>query len=274
LAVPLDITIHDFHLLNPDPHEPAYGDQEGHSPALSDRTHDVRAWQDRHRWALDTARRIIAPSHAAKNILLRMRPDIAARIVVAWHPEPDLPEVIPCQIPPTRHHDSTRVLILGHAQRIKGREVAGMVAAYSRENELPFDFLWVGLDLERDTKVFAPNYRNYGGYEVGQIPQILNAYEPDVLWFPSQVPETYCYALSEALRTKLPMVASRVGAFIERLKGRRHTILVPPTSSSSEWLEALASVRDDKTTGSGNSAQLGEQATVMRSFYSDRYFYG
>ena len=43
---------------------------------------------------------------------------------------------------------------------------------------------------------------------------------PHLIWFPGKVKEAYCYALSYAMLSGYPIVASKTGAFIERLCNR------------------------------------------------------
>jgi hypothetical protein len=53
------------------------------------------------------------------------------------------------------------------------------------------------------------------------------------------VPETWSYTLSVALASGLPIVASALGAFPERLAGRANARLLPFDASASEWNDAL-----------------------------------
>ena len=53
-----------------------------------------------------------------------------------------------------------------------------------------------------------------------ELPSLIAAERPDVLWFPAQVPETFAYTLSSAIASGLPIVASNLGALPERLDGR------------------------------------------------------
>jgi hypothetical protein len=53
------------------------------------------------------------------------------------------------------------------------------------------------------------------------------------------VPETYAYTLSVALASGLPIVASALGAFTERLAGHPRSANVPWNAPPSTWNEAL-----------------------------------
>ena len=59
----------------------------------------------------------------------------------------------------------------------------------------------------------------FGQYDDAQLPALLAAEKPDVIFFPAQVPETYSYTLSVALASGVPIVASSLGALPERIAG-------------------------------------------------------
>ena len=63
------------------------------------------------------------------------------------------------------------------------------------------------------------------------------------MWFPAQVPESYSYTLSAALRAGLPVVAPNLGAFAERLNGRAWTWVEPWSRSADEWLAFFQQLR-------------------------------
>ena len=65
------------------------------------------------------------------------------------------------------------------------------------------------------------------------------------MWFPAQWPETYSYTLSAAIDAGLPIVATRIGAFPERLEGRPLTWLVDPEAPAEEWLAVFDKVRGE-----------------------------
>ena len=71
----------------------------------------------------------------------------------------------------------------------------------------------------------------------------LDWLQPDLVWFPAQVPESYSYTLSAALRAGLPVVAPNLGAFAERLNGRAWTWVEPWSRSADEWLAFFQQLR-------------------------------
>ena len=63
---------------------------------------------------------------------------------------------------------------------------------------------------------------------------------PTCSCFAAQVPETYAYTLSVALDSGLPIVASALGAFTERLAGQPRSATVPWNAPPSVWNERAA----------------------------------
>jgi hypothetical protein len=79
----------------------------------------------------------------------------------------------------------------------------------------------------------------HGQYANSELPALIAAERPDVIWFPSQVPESYSYTLSTALDSEAAIVASAMGALPERLAGHPRAVLVPANATAVEWNKAL-----------------------------------
>ena len=67
-----------------------------------------------------------------------------------------------------------------------------------------------------------------GWYEEAQLQRLIAEARPDVFLFASQAPETYSFTLTSAMATGLPIVATGLGAFPERLRDYGASRLVPP----------------------------------------------
>jgi glycosyltransferase involved in cell wall biosynthesis len=79
----------------------------------------------------------------------------------------------------------------------------------------------------------------HGSYDDAQLVALLAAERADVLFFPAQVPETYSYTLSVALASGIPIVASAIGAFPERVAGRPNVLTLPLDAPPLAWNDAL-----------------------------------
>ena len=74
----------------------------------------------------------------------------------------------------------------------------------------------------------------HGAYEEAELAKLIAEINPHLVWFPGSCPETYSYTLSAVLEAGLPVVATDIGAFTERLAGREWTWLVPPDRPTNE----------------------------------------
>jgi O-antigen biosynthesis protein len=109
----------------------------------------------------------------------------------------------------------------------------------ARASGLPLVFRLLGSTTEPIPQSPDLPLTIHGQYIDAELPLLIGAEKPDVILFPAQVPETYAYTLSVALASGLPIVASALGAFPERLVGHPRAAMVPWNASAAEWNEAL-----------------------------------
>lgn len=89
------------------------------------------------------------------------------------------------------------------------------------------------------------------GYAPERLAELLGGIVPDVGLLLSPVPETFSYTLSELLESGIPVVATRVGSFADRIEEGVHGYLVEPSAASLleriAWIDAhrdaLAAIR-------------------------------
>jgi GT2 family glycosyltransferase/glycosyltransferase involved in cell wall biosynthesis len=238
VGVPYDYTLHDYHPVCPQYHlvtedgrycgEP---DATGCAACLARRPGqwgmDIAAWRAAFARLLRGANRVIAPSNDVASRTRRYVPDLGIEV---WpHPEgiaPPLPRAV-------------RVGILGNLSPEKGLHVVAACARDARERGLPLTFRVLGSTTEPIAQAPEAPLTIYGQYVDSELPQLIAAEKPDVLLFAAQVPETYAYTLSVALSSGLPIVASALGAFPERLEGIARGTTVPWNASAAAWNDAL-----------------------------------
>jgi len=247
IGIPYDCTLHDYYAICPQYHlvtedgrycgEP---DAAGCAACLSRRPGqwglDITEWRTTFGRFLDGAQRIIAPSRDVALRIARYFPKISP-IVIA-HAEP-----IPT--PPRR---MARVVTLGNLSPEKGLRVVAACAQDARDRDLRIAYRVLGSTTEPIGEWTDVQISIHGQYAEEQLAALLDAERPDVIWFPAQVPETYSYTLSVALATRLPIVASALGAFPERLAGRPRSSLVPWDASPAQWNAALQAAASGETT--------------------------
>jgi hypothetical protein len=131
---------------------------------------------------------------------------------------------------------------MGALSREKGLTVVTACARDAQARGLPLTFRVLGPTSEPLPRWPDASLSVHGSYDERALPQLLAAEHADVLFFPAQVPETYAYTLSVALSTTIPIVASALGAFIERLEGRANVRLLPWNATAAQWNAALLEV--------------------------------
>jgi GT2 family glycosyltransferase len=232
LGIPYDVTLHDYLSICPQHHlsdeagrycgEP---DEDGCNACLARRKpaweHDIAGWRRRFGTLLAGADRIIAPSHDIAGRVHRYHPQ--AQIKVWPHPEAE------SEFPAA----PVRVLLPGGISAIKGIAVLEACVRDARERDLPLHFRVLG-HLERVLPLWpdAP-LTVTGGFPDGGIERL------DVIFFPSQVPESFSYILTAAMRSGLPIVTTNLGALPERLAGHGAATVLRWDAEAAAFNDAL-----------------------------------
>lgn len=235
LGVPLDITLHDYFPVTQRYRLSAGGSLESSGEAAAnDWGLSDTQWRQRMDLLLGAAERVIAPSYDLAQRMKEYFPDIAFQV----HNHPDL--VVPPKTVPYK------VLILGALTIEKGLKVAEACALDARARKLPLFFKLIGHTAESVAKFPDVPLVIGGTYREEDLEQLIALEKADAFLFPSQIPKSYSYTLAAALRTNLPIIASALGAFNERLAAnpRAHTVLWD--AAASVWNDALLAAIDDQ----------------------------
>jgi len=236
-GLPYDVTLHDYVTICPQfqlvtEHGLYCGepDEHGCAECLAKRPPqwplDILGWRGAFATLLRGAARVIAPS---RDVASRIGRYVAGLHIEVWpHPEPAL------SLRPV-----TRVATLGMLSREKGFDRVIACAQDAHARDLPLAFHILGATAAPLPPLPLSRLSMSGEYEEGDLPALVAATHPDVLWFPVQWPETYTYTLSAALAAGIPIVASEVGALPERLAGHPSARLLPWNATAAAWNEAL-----------------------------------
>ncbi|HZZ92075.1 MAG TPA: glycosyltransferase [Usitatibacter sp.] len=223
LGVPHDVTLHDYFPACPRYHlspgaDGDCDDARGRCSRCLDQGPDawgwgLQAWRERFGAFLRAASRVIAPSHDVAARIQRYFPGLP---VHAWsHPER-----------PLQPAALFKVAMLGGISEIKGARVLEACVEDARQRGLPLHFHVIG-HVDRPMPLAPAAPLTVGGsYADDDLARVIALERPDAWLFLSRVPETYSYTLSAALATGLPVVATALGAFAERLRDVRHAHLV------------------------------------------------
>jgi len=177
------------------------------------------------RW-LAQARRVIAPSYDTATRIKRHFP--------TTHPVVRPPEEVgPLPEYRTAFSKVARVVLFGAIGPQKGYAVLLECARDAARRRLPLEFVVIGYTdndqrLMRTGKVFVT-----GAYGEEEVPHLIRREQPQIAMFVSVSPETWCYALTHAMRAGLPIVALDIGALAERLEAAGVGTLLPLDASAS-----------------------------------------
>jgi glycosyltransferase involved in cell wall biosynthesis len=260
VGVPYDCTLHDYYAICPQYHlvtrdgrycgEP---DAAGCTACLAERPSqwgvDILAWRGLFERLLRGAQRVIAPSHDVSRRMARYFPGLS--VVVIPHPENLRPRV----------ERMIRVATLGSLSPEKGLRVVTACAEDAHARRLPLSFRVLGPTTEPLVGLPHATLSIHGQYPDEELPRLLASEDPDVVWFPAQVPETYSYTLSVAMASGLPIVASNLGALPERLTGYPRAVIVPWDTTPETWNEALRSAARPERADAGQSVLAGLAAS-------------
>ena len=253
------ITLHDYAFIAPEPHlagadgrwvgELRPGTWSVLQALGAERYHGIGAARmtSHNEWheVLLGARAVIAPSRDCAERYRRSVPGLDPLIEPHWETGHRIDRSAPLR--PRRSlgmdqvaSDPVRVIIGGSFCLWKGQQVVVDVARLADHFQIEMEF-FVFANRPEGEQVWPRNIRFLGPYDETNLGQLVALAAPTVAWFPSQALETYCYALSELLRLRRPVVASDLGALTERLTPIDGCRLVPHDADERSWLRHLIS---------------------------------
>jgi GT2 family glycosyltransferase/glycosyltransferase involved in cell wall biosynthesis len=276
LGVPFDVTVHDYFAICPQVNllpwlQGAYcgePDVAGCNACIADRpshgARDIVSWRRGNAWQFIEADRVICPSEDVRKRLARYRLDRHA-IVVPHEPV----TVGPWPMSPPRLGEgrALRVAVIGVLANQKGAITVMTVASAVDAAELTIHV--IGYAEQELPGALAKRIVTTGEYAEADLPALLAKVKPHVVWFPAQWPETYSFTLNAAIDAGLPIVASRFGAFPERLEGRALTWLVDPEASTEDWLAVFAKVRGELARP--RKLPIGKPRKPVADYYREHY---
>ena len=253
LAVPYDITIHDYFTVCPqvnmitpqanycgEPTPDACTDCILQRPSWG--SNDIHWWRLENKALIERAERVICPS---EDVLRRMSRYIPlANYTVVSH---EMLEATPKEVtyPPLAKGEPMRVAILGAVSLAKGSRTLIQLIKRVEERKLPIRFHVIGYIGRDGVDCIESEVLTYTGtYADDTLLAAIKDYDPHLILFPARWPETYSYTLSAALVHSTPIVAPRGGAFIERLEGRPLSSLYDMTASADDLLRVLIEMQD------------------------------
>jgi glycosyltransferase involved in cell wall biosynthesis len=190
---------------------------------------------------LRAAYRVSAPSTDAATRLQRHFPGLD--VAVQPHAHPAVPTLLPSGMP---RRKEVRVALIGSINRQKGYWPLLACARDARARKLPLEFVMIGSSEEDGPLLATGKVFITGRYVEAEAPHLLARERPDVAWFPSVAPDTWCYTLDYALGMGLPVVAFDLGAIAERVRAAGVGELLPLASKPAQINDRLLRLALDR----------------------------
>ena len=134
-----------------------------------------------------------------------------------------------------------RIVVLGSLTAPKGFHLIQQAIAHMTETA---DVFLVGSGNLGLFLSDLPHVEILDGYMPKDLPAIVSEIRPHLALLPSVCPETYSYVLSELNAMGIPVMATEVGAFIERIRDGETGYLFEPTPKA--LIECLTTIDHDR----------------------------
>lgn len=248
LNLDYDVTLHDYYFINGNPtltdgnglyvENPSEREEKCAQHYSVPMGLTLNQWHQKMKNFLMGAKRVISPSQACADIYRSYFVEL--KIIVAYHVDSELIRHYPAvTIPAIKTHDKLRVAVIGAISREKGADVFEHTACHKDPlDRLEFHLVGYAYKPLRETVI------SHGAYKNENLQAILQSIQPHIIWFPQQWPETYCYVLSQAMLTGLPILSSSLGSLPERLKDRPATFIKTWNSNPEQWKNTLIEIRE------------------------------
>lgn len=191
---------------------------------------------------LQHARRVIAPSTDAVSRLKKYFPvsiEVHPQVAPAIPPAPSLA--------PSSNNKTVRVAIIGAIGEHKGYNVLLNCAHDAKVRGLSLEFFVIGYTEDDKPLLDTGKVFITGRYSEGEASHLLRRETPDIAFFPSVWPETWCYAVDEAVSMGLKVVAFDLGAIADRVRSRGLGMVLPLATQAQhindKLLEYVAGIR-------------------------------
>jgi GT2 family glycosyltransferase/glycosyltransferase involved in cell wall biosynthesis len=274
MGISFDVTLHDYFEICPRIHLADGSNQYCGEPDSEDcnrcverlgselgRTVDVALWRERNRNWLTSARRIFVPSVDTAKRFSRYFPDLD----ISVRPHPSLPFA-----PSKRRRKVTtgrirRVAVIGAIDSIKGSEILLSTIRDADQRKLPIQFEIIGY-TDRDSEIEKLHNATISGpYHREDLPSLLERSDCEFAFFPTSIPETYSYTLSEAVSAGLFPVAFAIGAPADRIRESKWGHPLPLDLEASEINDALLTLEMPER--HGRDSQYGQYESILTDYY-------
>jgi GT2 family glycosyltransferase/glycosyltransferase involved in cell wall biosynthesis len=193
----------------------------------------VAALRARSARILKAANRIIVPTEDVRGRFDRYFPNVSVN-VTGWERT-----IQPLARPSVSQERRIHVAVIGAISIQKGYEILLQCAQDAAERDLALDFVVIGYTSDDASLLATGRVFITGPYAEDEIGALLEREQCHIALFPSVAPETWCYALTHAIRRRLPIVAFDLGAIAERLSAYDAADLLPLSTKAADLNDLL-----------------------------------
>ncbi len=180
------------------------------------------------------ARRVVAPSADCAARLARHFPAVRASVV----PHED-DRALPSFSPQPNRAGRALVAVIGAIGIAKGSAVLLDCARDAARRRLGLEFVVVGHTVIDAALMATGRVAITGPFLADEATALIRAQAADIALIPSVVPETWCFALSEAWRAGLRAVVFDLGAQAERVRASGRGTVLPTGATAPEINDVL-----------------------------------
>lgn len=237
-GIKYDVTLHDYFFICPKIHlVTTAGDYCGEPDAASCNeciskagapfgAKSIELWRSRSKKFLASARQCYVPDIDVANRLRKYFPFI--EFLVRPHPEKRCDDNSLRMKKPRDRSQEQHVLVVGHMVAHKGSNLLYECAKYAKDNRIPLRFTVLGIsDRIADFEALG-NVKVTGNFTADQFLELVDSVDSGIAFFPTLIPETYSYALTEVVMAGFYPVAFDVGVIGSRLRGLGWGELISP----------------------------------------------
>lgn len=245
-GVPFDFFVHDYYAVCPQitltDENGSYCGERGMlacdgciGKRQSHGAKDIRNWRTSNEWLVLGAKDLAAPSLDCSQRIGRYLgrfPDVRPH-------EPAEQEIVSQVYRRSDKGGRAQILVLGALAPHKGKWRVYEVVRDIIRRSMALRIHLIGDPLGDVPKSLWPAFSWSGAYSENELMDQISDAGADAFLFMSQAPETYSYTLTAAMKTGLPIVATDLGAFVERLEGYQAAYIVKHDIPANELADVL-----------------------------------
>jgi glycosyltransferase involved in cell wall biosynthesis len=198
---------------------------------------------------------LVAPSESVVNRYRQLVPELAEQtmhviphgleqtLIESLAPNVVVPNIVVSNVAEPIGDGRLQVVVTGRLTPEKGADILSEVID-SLQDVADFHLLGTGESGKRFEGRSAVTVQRF--YHTEELGDLLASIAPDVALLLSVVPETFSYTLSELHAAGIPVIATRMGAFIERIQeGENGWLVEPETAAVIDCLRHVAAHRQE-----------------------------